>query len=338
MVNIIIISDGVRGIQNKLTSMGHRVTVKTSDQTVDYYKQFDLIITSRINYGNFPNALNAIMYGIPFIDGSPRSGTPFVVQLGLADEHNWYNNNSNYDMDILRGDLLNVDGGIQEIFTYATYLPKGDTTTSRTDGVVIAKNIGKGTPSILAYKAGTTTNLGKTKATILAAGFLYGADISVSPGEAMLDGLINLAINGIPEEGTLDGYTTLDGSPISIDVSVVGVKGTDFFAVDTVRSNIEGYYSLIVDITKYDYFMTFSSQRYGIAWTTGITLSEGDTVHPTTPNGYFYEALTAGNTGAVEPVWTTDESTTIIDGGITWQPRILLKPEIQGYVTPTPIT
>lgn len=134
----------------------------------------------------------------------------------------------------------------------------------------------------------------------------------------------------------VEGFVTLDENPIIMKVVIVTNHYTTPSIVAVTKSDIDGFYS--VAIPNQTPVMVFTMQDYGDAWTDLTAITIGDTVHPTTPNGYFYEALTAGNTGAVEPVWTTDESVTIIDGGITWQPRILLKPEMQGYVTPTPIT
>ena len=46
-------------------------------------------------------------------------------------------------------------------------------------------------------------------------------------------------------------------------------------------------------------------------------------VLPSVPNGYCYQCIVGGTSGTVEPTWTTDETTTISDGGCTWVGRKL---------------
>lgn len=44
----------------------------------------------------------------------------------------------------------------------------------------------------------------------------------------------------------------------------------------------------------------------------------GDTVIPTTPNGFRYEVTTAGITAGTEPSWPTSIGSTVADGGVIW--------------------
>lgn len=63
------------------------------------------------------------------------------------------------------------------------------------------------------------------------------------------------------------------------------------------------------------------------AWTSGITATAptstlpGTVVHPSTPNGHCFEALTSGTGGTVEPTWPTTDFATVQDGTITWEAK-----------------
>jgi len=55
-------------------------------------------------------------------------------------------------------------------------------------------------------------------------------------------------------------------------------------------------------------------------WASATVFEVGQTVVPTTPNGYFYEALNKGTAGTTEPAWPEVIGDTIqsVDGEITW--------------------
>lgn len=48
------------------------------------------------------------------------------------------------------------------------------------------------------------------------------------------------------------------------------------------------------------------------------SVTSGDTVLPTTPNGRIYKCTTSGTTGAGEPTWPTTNGGTVSDGGAVW--------------------
>lgn len=55
------------------------------------------------------------------------------------------------------------------------------------------------------------------------------------------------------------------------------------------------------------------------AWTQNTAYSLGDSVIPTTPNGYRYECTTAGTSHATtEPTWGTTLNGTTSDGTVVW--------------------
>lgn len=63
----------------------------------------------------------------------------------------------------------------------------------------------------------------------------------------------------------------------------------------------------------------FGTVLYTIAsgWASG-GYAKGSLVFPTTNNGYYYECILTGTTGATEPTWPTTELETVLDGSCTW--------------------
>ena len=55
------------------------------------------------------------------------------------------------------------------------------------------------------------------------------------------------------------------------------------------------------------------------AWAAGTAYSVGDTVKPTTENGYIYRCTSAGTSDSAEPSWPTVFSNTVVDSGATWE-------------------
>ena len=55
------------------------------------------------------------------------------------------------------------------------------------------------------------------------------------------------------------------------------------------------------------------------AWAAGTAYSVGDTVKPTTENGYIYRCTSAGTSDSIEPSWPTIFGNTVVDSGATWE-------------------
>ena len=53
-------------------------------------------------------------------------------------------------------------------------------------------------------------------------------------------------------------------------------------------------------------------------WIRRTPYSNGSTVVPTNPNGYYYNCTTAGNSGNSEPNWCTGVGCTVSDSGVQW--------------------
>ncbi len=54
-------------------------------------------------------------------------------------------------------------------------------------------------------------------------------------------------------------------------------------------------------------------------WVTVTAYALGDFVKPTTPNGFYAQAIVAGTSDAGEPTWPTTDLTTIVDATVTWR-------------------
>lgn len=79
------------------------------------------------------------------------------------------------------------------------------------------------------------------------------------------------------------------------------------------------------------FFILVRAQDYGIEFPSQGTIQAGDRIHPTTPNGYVYDALTSGVTSPNEPApWPT--SNTVTSGNVLLKPVLLYRPAGAGYV------
>lgn len=54
------------------------------------------------------------------------------------------------------------------------------------------------------------------------------------------------------------------------------------------------------------------------SWSNGVAKTTGAWITPTTPNGFYYEALDGGTTGGAEPTWPPYIGETVADNDITW--------------------
>lgn len=133
----------------------------------------------------------------------------------------------------------------------------------------------------------------------------------------------------------ITGKITLEDQPHTSKVVVTSVNETPT-VLGYGQSDIAGDYS--INVGEYNGpVLIHTMQDYGLPWSASTAKVIGGVVHPTVPNGYIYKVTQAGNTGTVEPTWTAEQNVSINDGSVIYQSERLLKPEIEGYVTPTPI-
>ncbi len=64
---------------------------------------------------------------------------------------------------------------------------------------------------------------------------------------------------------------------------------------------------------------TFFNAVWPDLWTSSTAYALGDVVHPPTINGFVYECVTAGTSGATEPGWGTTQDAVFADGTVTWK-------------------
>ena len=113
----------------------------------------------------------------------------------------------------------------------------------------------------------------------------------------------------VTEEGT--------GTPLARRVMAFDyVTGT--FKGEATSDAGTGQYEIAV--AGDDAVLVAALEYYGQRWRTETEYVLGDRVFPTTGNGHWYEAESAGTTAASEPVWPTDGST-ISDGSVTWRDK-----------------
>jgi hypothetical protein len=64
---------------------------------------------------------------------------------------------------------------------------------------------------------------------------------------------------------------------------------------------------------------TFFNAHWPDMWVALTTYAVGDCVYPPTQNGFIYECIVAGDAGAVEPGWLTEQDAEFTDGTVTWK-------------------
>lgn len=112
-------------------------------------------------------------------------------------------------------------------------------------------------------------------------------------------------LTGIVEEvhPTIGTVRALAGA----EVFVFERRGSDFVAQGSSYSNELGEFLVNTDVYGGGDIFAFAADFPGVIWQAGIMLNIGDRIRPTVNNGYVYEIVTAGNSGATEPTWWADE-------------------------------
>lgn len=61
-----------------------------------------------------------------------------------------------------------------------------------------------------------------------------------------------------------------------------------------------------------------SANQWPAVWAPSVAYQAGTVIRPTSGNGYVYTAVTAGTSGATQPVWPTVVGQTVTDSGVLW--------------------
>lgn len=79
-----------------------------------------------------------------------------------------------------------------------------------------------------------------------------------------------------------------------------------FVAMGSTFSNTLGEFRVDTEVYGGGDIFAFAADFPGVIWQAGVELNIGDRVRPAVNNGYVYEVITAGNSGATEPSWWAD--------------------------------
>jgi len=142
----------------------------------------------------------------------------------------------------------------------------------------------------------------------------YAPTWASSTAYAVGDRVVPASANGFVYEATVAG--TSAGSEPSFPTTIsntVTDGGVTWKCVSARVGNFAmpvGYGEDIADV--FDFGSSASE------WAGSTSYAEGSKVVPTTQNGFYYHATTAGTSNSVEPSWPTTIGDTVVDGGVTW--------------------
>lgn len=88
---------------------------------------------------------------------------------------------------------------------------------------------------------------------------------------------------------------------------------TNINEVNTTNGYIQGG----VELTSKTITYTVANSYIQI-WAANTIYNAGDIIRPTVPNGHLYQVPIIGRSGATQPVWSIQRSSSVVDSGITW--------------------
>lgn len=92
----------------------------------------------------------------------------------------------------------------------------------------------------------------------------------------------------------------------NVEVSVFEKRATGYVVMGSAYSNAVGEFRVNTEVYGGGDVFAFAADFPGFVWQPGIELEVGARIRPTVNNGYVYEVITPGNTGATEPQWWAD--------------------------------
>ena len=90
------------------------------------------------------------------------------------------------------------------------------------------------------------------------------------------------------------------------EVVVFEKRTSGYVAMGSAYSNAVGEFRVETEIYGGEDIFAFAVDFPGAVWQPNIELGAGNKIRPTVNNGYVYEIVTAGNSGATEPTWWAD--------------------------------
>ncbi|WP_221800425.1 hypothetical protein [Oceanobacter mangrovi] len=164
-----------------------------------------------------------------------------------------------------------------------------------------------------------TTNSALLNGLLWVDGYVYDA------GQASIEFTSGDSQGGDGEAKTFSGSVLIEGQGVSRAVYAIALDAVPPYLLPPTQSSTDGSYTLEWNGYSGQLLVT-ALDDYGVDFETGLTLGEGDRVHPTAPNGYVYEAANLGTLGA-EPTWPAAEAGTVVSGSVTlvavpfWRPK-----------------
>jgi hypothetical protein len=152
------------------------------------------------------------------------------------------------------------------------------------------------------------------------------------------DGVVNIDFKSQGEAGgsgelkTFSGSLTQDGQPVSRAVYALAIGGDVPKLLASAVSDDMGNYSLEWNGYTGQILVT-ASDDYGAPFAAEALLSIGARMHPATPNGYIYEASSAGTLGPAEPVWPAIEGESVASGQVQLVAKPFYRPKSAGPFT-----
>ena len=143
----------------------------------------------------------------------------------------------------------------------------------------------------------------------------------------------------------ISGTVEIDGNPVARTVRAFSYEresySVDGLIVDLslslghARSDpVTGAYSIALERGYTEPVFVVAFDDYGGPFTPGASVTTGQRIHPTTPNGYVYEITSDGQAPAEEPAWPTDTGNSHTLGTATMQARPFYRPMVHGPITP----
>jgi hypothetical protein len=168
---------------------------------------------------------------------------------------------------------------------------------------------------------------------------LFGAEgIWWADNFILQDGVVNIDFKSQGEAGgsgelkTFSGSLTQDGQPVSRAIYALAIGGDVPRLLASAVSDAAGNYSLQWNGYTGQILVT-ATDDYGAPFTAEALLSIGASVHPATPNGYIYEAASAGPLGLEEPAWPAIEGESVTSGQVQLVTKPFYRPKSAGPFT-----
>jgi hypothetical protein len=137
-------------------------------------------------------------------------------------------------------------------------------------------------------------------------------------------------VNGVPARRTVRAFSYNDVNHTIDTKTVINSK-----SLGSSQSSIAtGEYSIDLLDGFSDQVFVVAFDDYGSAFAPFQSVSVGDRIHPSIPNGHVWETTGAGSLPAEEPEWTVDTETSQLYGSASMIARAFYRPMAHGPIAP----